>query len=195
MYGIHRYGSDNPNYGNHYSEETRQKISEAASNRSEETRKRMSDTLKKRYSDLKNYPLCSWSPSEETRKKMSESAKARCTEEWKKNLSEQKKELFSNPENHPMYGKHHTEETKEKLREQNLGKKYSDEVNKKKGFPGKNHPKARKVIRLDDLKIYGYLIGAAQDNGIHKDTMRNRCKTHNGFMYYDEWLAEQNIDR
>ena len=34
-------------------------------------------------------------------------------------------------------GKHLSEETKEKLRKANIGKKYSDEVNKKKGRPGR----------------------------------------------------------
>ena len=67
-------------------------------------------------------------------------------------------------ENNPMYGKHHTQETrnrisakrqgkpahnkgksmsentKQKLREQKTGKKYSDEVNKKKGLPGEKNP-------------------------------------------------------
>jgi hypothetical protein len=67
-------------------------------------------------------------------------------------------------ENNPMYGKHHTQETrnkisakkqgrpahnkgkpmsedaKQKLREKKIGKKYSDEVNKKKGLPGEKNP-------------------------------------------------------
>lgn len=67
-------------------------------------------------------------------------------------------------ENHPMYGKRHTEEakrkmsekrkgqpspnkgkkmsqeTKQKLRERQTGKKYSAEVNKKKGLPGEKNP-------------------------------------------------------
>lgn len=66
--------------------------------------------------------------------------------------------------NNPMYGKHHTQETrdkisakkqgkpsynkgkpmsedtKQKIREQKIGKKYSDEVNKKKGRPGDTNP-------------------------------------------------------
>lgn len=194
MYGVHRYGADNPNYGNRYSEETRLKISIAASNRSEETRKKMSESMKKRFSDPQNCPTYGWSPSDETRKKMSESAKARCTEEWKRNLSEQKKELFANPENHPFYGRHHSEETKEKLRECNLGKTASDDTKQKlsKLFSGGNNPRARKIIRLSDLIIYDYLNKAAQENDMDKTTMRKYCLQHKDFMYYDEWLIQQN---
>lgn len=56
---------------------------------------------------------------------------------------------------------------------------------------GENGTKARKVIRLVDFKIYGCLNYAAQNNNISNVTMRNRCKAHKDFMYYDEWLAEQ----
>ena len=193
-YGIHRYGKENPNYGNRYSDEVRQKISVAASNRSEETRKKMSESMKKRFADPTNCPTYGWNPSEETRKRMSESAKARCTEEWKRNLSEQKKELFSNPENHPFYGRHHSEETKEKLRECNLGKTASEETKQKLSelFSGGNNPRARKIIRLSDLVVYDYLNQAAQENDMDKTTMRKYCLQHKNFMYYDEWLVKQN---
>lgn len=194
MYGVHRYGSENPNYGNRYSDETKQKISVAASNRSEETRRKMSESMKKRFADPTNCPAYGWHPSEETRKRMSESAKARCTEEWKRNLSEQKKELFANPENHPFYGRNHSEETKEKLRECNLGKTHSEDTKQKLSelFSGGNNPRARKIIRLSDFIIYDYLNKAAQENNIDRTTMRKYCRQHNGFMYYDEWLEQQN---
>ena len=57
---------------------------------------------------------------------------------------------------------------------------------------GGKKPKARKVIRLSDCKIYGYLGSAAQEANIGRNAMANRCKPHNGYMYYDEWLTEQN---
>ena len=194
MYGVHRYGADNPNYGNHYSDEVRQKISVAASNRSEETRRKMSESMKKRFSNPINCPTYGWHPSEETREKMSESAKARCTEEWKRNLSEQKKELFANPENHPFYGRHHSEETKEKLRACNLGKVTSKDTKQKLSelLSGGKNPRARKVIRLADLVVYDYLNKAAQENNMDKTTMRKYCLQHKDFMYYDEWLIQQN---
>lgn len=43
-------------------------------------------------------------------------------------------------EEHPNYGRKHSKEFCDKNRERSLGKKYSDEVNKKKGLPGKSNP-------------------------------------------------------
>ena len=194
MYGVHRYGSENPNYGNRYSEEIRQKISEAASNRSEETRKKISNTLKEKYSNPQNHPLYGWIPSEETRKKMSESAKARCTDEWKKNLSEQKKALFSNPENHPMYGKSPSEQTKEKI--SNTLKEYFKNI--------ENHPNYGTGIMVVQLTINGQLIceyksaaDAERHTKIHKASIRRCCvgkqRTAGGFkwMNQEDWEAMQ----
>lgn len=65
--------------------------------------------------------------------------------------------------------------------------------NSKKGKQTKaDNPNARKVIRLCDETIYDYLAGAAYENNMHKATMIKYCKTHNGFMYYDEWLTMKN---
>ena len=56
---------------------------------------------------------------------------------------------------------------------------------------GGKHHKAKKVIRLCDEIIYDYLNGAAKENGVSKPTMRKKCKRHDGFMYYDEYLELQ----
>lgn len=190
MYGVHRYGMDNPNYGNHYSEETRLKISIAASNRSEETRKKMSESMKKRFSDPKNCPMYGRSPSDETRKKMSESAKARSTEEYRINLSEQKKELFSNPENHPMYGKTTSEETKKKISD--TLKEYFKNI--------ENHPNYGTGIIVVQLTTDNQFVceyknapDAERCTGIDKSSIRRCCvgkqKTAGGFKWMNkkEW--------
>lgn len=52
-----------------------------------------------------------------------------------KETSEKKRRLMTG-ENNPMYGKRLSDEAIEKLRKANLGKKYSDEVNAKKGRKG-----------------------------------------------------------
>lgn len=123
--------------------------------------------------------------------------------------------------NNPNYGSHRTEEQKKRLSEAKLGEKnpnYGLTGEKSPLFgisplvhmndqdyvlfrqrlfermSGANNPKARKVIRLSDCKIYGYLDEAAQDNGVCRVTIRNYCKKHKGFMYYDEWIAEQNAN-
>ena len=80
----------------------------------------------------------------------------------------------------------------------NKGKQMSDEQKKKMSdaaqgkYVGEKNPRARKVVRLSDLKLYGYITEAAQDNGVTRDTMRKRCKKHQDFMFYDEYLAQQN---
>ena len=71
-------------------------------------------------------------------------------------------------------------------------------------FSGENNPmfgvrrhrenaaNKKQVIRLSDEHIYSCIIYAAEDNGVSTQTIRKRCKTHNGFMYYNEWLSKQN---
>ena len=94
----------------------------------------------------------------------------------------------------PFYGRKHTEETKTKISNAKKGIPQSAESNRKrsKSEQGSKNPRARKVIRLNDLKIYDCLDYAANDNDMHRDTIRKRCKKYNGFMYYDEYLTQQN---
>lgn len=168
-------GANNPNYGKPRSEETKKKISRANTGKpsamkgkhhSENTRKNISIKAKERLKNKENHPWFGRNHSEES----------------KKLLSELQKERLKNPENHPMYGKHLAEETRNKLREK-AKERYKDPA---------NHPNARRVVRLSDLKIYGYLMQAAQDNNISRYTMRRYCKQHKDFMYYDEYLIQQN---
>ena len=163
-------GENNPMYGKHHTEETKKKISQANAGKlssmkgkkhSKNTRKNMSIKAKERLKNKENHNMYGKHHTEETKQKISESAKER----------------FTNKENHPMYGKHHTEETKQKISEKIKGK-----------YSGENNSNARKVIRLFDLRVYDYLLQAAQENNVARSTMRRYCKTRNGFMYYDEYL-------
>ena len=110
-------------------------------------------------------------------------------------------------ENHPMYGKHYSEEVKKRMSESHKGQvpynkgKSMSEVQKKKlseakngKYSGKDSPRVRKVIRLSDCKIYDCGRFAAKDNNMSPSNMCNRCKQHNGFMYYDEYLITQQND-
>lgn len=113
--------------------------------------------------------------------------------EWRKHMSEAR-----SGEKNPMFGKHHTEETKQKIKISHLKENLSDKTLQRmsqshKGLQvGGNNPRARKTIRLSDLKIYDCGKDAAKDNDINYSTFKKYCKLHKDFMYYDEWLAQQN---
>ena len=81
----------------------------------------------------------------------------------------------------PMYGKHQSDESRKKISQSRIGK-----------YCGSNCYNAKKIIRLSDLKIYGCGADAAKDNAVCRDTIYQRCRKHKDFMYYDEWLTEQN---
>lgn len=55
----------------------------------------------------------------------------------------------------------------------------------------KHNSKSRKVIRLCDDVIYDTVTLAAKENNICNTTMIGKCKRHDCFMYYDEWIKSQ----
>lgn len=59
MYGVHRYGEDNPFFGKKHSEETRRKLSESHKGKhlSEETRRKMSEAKKAYYANKRKEKL------------------------------------------------------------------------------------------------------------------------------------------
>lgn len=98
------------------------------------------------------------------------------TEETKQSISEKN---FG--ENNPFYGKHHTEKTKQKLSElasQRVGEKnsfygkhHSEETKRIIGekasqrYQRGNNPKAKKVLCIENGKIYDCCTDAAEDLG------------------------------
>lgn len=201
-------GENNFWYGRHLSEETRNKISELKKRRyqNDEVRKQVSIKLKEYYADSEHYsPMFGKHFSEESKKKMSESKIGKYVGEdnpfYGKHHSEETKKKLSerlSGENSPNYGKHLSDEHKKKISEANKGKQISEEAKKKMSesrngkYVGKNNPSSRKVIRLSDFKIYDCGIFAAEDNNLSHPTICYRCKKHKNFMYYDEWITEQN---
>lgn len=136
---------------------------------------------------------------------------------WKENLSKsQMGELNS------FYGKTHTDETKRKISIANkgkitgekhyfYGKKLSKEQIDKmhKGWLLKyqnNNPLARKVICLNDLKIYNSISDAHKECSIHSASIIFCCQHKNlsagqdknasklVWMYYDEFESIINLD-
>lgn len=193
------------------SEETKERISEALKGRefSEEHKAKLSEVAKERWEDEEyrrahsgeNHPMFGCGDKNPMFGK-------KHTEEARKKMSDAAKERMSNPENCPNYGKHPSEETRKRMSD---AKKlyWTDEKRKEfseicKGkYVGENNPnwgnhklagaanpRAKKVIRLSDQKIYDYIRQAAEDNGVGEGTICSRCKKHKGFMFYEEYLAQ-----
>lgn len=57
---------------------------------------------------------------------------------------------------------------------------------------GGNNNKSKKIIRLSDNKIYQTGREMAKDNNLCLTTVTKYCRLHKGFMFYDEWLTQQN---
>lgn len=162
------YGKPSANRGKHFSEETRKKQSESAKRSwTEERRQKQSG---------ENNPMFGKTHTEEVRKKIGLANKNSWTEERRKKQSEISSKM-NKGESHPMWGKQHTEETRIKISESHSGDK---------------NPSAKKVIRLSDGKIYACGKYAAMENQINYETFKGKCRRHNEFMYYNEWLTEQN---
>lgn len=140
-------------------------------------------------------------------------------EEAKIVFSNMQKKKFQNKENHPSYGTHISEERKRIIGNANKGNKYcvgrvvSEETRKKIGDAnrnpsketrrkmgesqhkrqiGSNNSNAKRVIRLSDYKIYACGKDGAIDNDIKYKTFIQRTQKGKGFMYYDEWLKQNN---
>ena len=169
--------------------------------RSEEACKKMSEKAKERWEDP------------EERRKISESLKGKNCGENNPNYGKGYKiSGENNPmygvhrygENNPMYGKHRTEEEKRKMSKKAKERWNDSEERRKQSerikgrFTGENHPRSRKVICLNDSKIFN--IGKECAEYYKKDitTIRSVCKhrrkqTKDGlvFMYYDEYLQQQ----
>ena len=142
-------------------------------------------------------------------------------EEARKIVSQALKEKYKDPTKHPCYGTHISEERKAIISKANKGNKYcvgrvlsqetkdkignanrnpSEETRQKmsdsqkaRHLGGANNPRAKKVIRLSDLKVYDCAKDCAMENNINYSTFKGWVqKSKNGFMYYDIYLQQQN---
>lgn len=123
--------------------------------------------------------------SETTRKKISKAHQGKIfSAETRKRISESK-----SGENNPNYGKSFSDERRKKISE---SAKACRTKEWKEAHSGKNSPSAKKIIRLSDGTVYEYMGQAGQENGMSAQAIRRRCKQQKGFMYYDEYLTQQN---
>ena len=190
--------TDGGSNGKH-SEDVKRKMSKKAKERwnDSEERRKQSEARKGKYCG-ENNPMYGKHHTEEEKMKISESRKGKyCgennpmygrqrTEEEKMKISESRKGKYCG-ENHPLYGKHRTEEQKRKQSEAMKGK-----------YCGENHPNARKVICLNDNKIFNTGKECAEYYKLAENTILKICKgitkksrTGLVFMYYDEFIQQQ----
>lgn len=173
--------------GKFVSEETRQKLSISSKKtwanqeykdewirkakercNTEEFRQQMSDRQLKNWQD-ENYRQKTIAGISRAQKELwkNEEYRKRQSEAFKKVWTDEKKKLHSEKfsgENNPMFGVHRYRE---------------------------NAANKKEIIRLSDGCIYSCIIYAAEDNGVSTQTIRKRCKAHKDFMYYNEWLTQQ----
>ena len=168
----HMYGKPGYNKGKHLSEETKKKQSEAAkASWTEERRKEQSG---------ENNPMFGKSHTKESREKMSLTQKTKWTDERRLEQSETSKKRNCG-ETHPNWGKHLQQATREKIRNSLIGV-----------MSGGKNPRAKQVIRLSDGVIYECGKYAAEENKISYGILKRKCRKHDEFMYYEEWLTLQN---
>jgi len=178
-------GELSTNWGKHFSEDHRRKIGERNKGKtvSEESRRKNSEAHK-------GIPR-----SQESRQKQSELAKRLWKDEDYRSMQTERMMGDKNP----FYGKTHTDETKQFLSEQRKEAWKNEEYRRQhSGANASNYGNtrgksifAKKIIRLSDSKIYECGIDGAEDNDIKYTTFLYKCREHKGFMFYDEWLVQQ----
>ena len=170
---------NNPMYGKHHSEETKQRLRESkiGTHHSEETKRKIGEANSGR----------EW--SDESREKLSNSLIGHeVSKETKRKIGEAAKDRFKNKENHPLYGKHRTEETKKKLSEYN--KEFFKDPTK-----NPNYGNTKKILDLDTHIIYDSAYEVSDKFGISVDNIRANCRGNirtcgNGFYrfkYLKDW--------
>lgn len=98
----------------------------------------------------------------------------------------------------------HSEEACKKISESLKGKQHSEETKRKQSESlkgkncGENHPRARKIICLNDSKIFNTLKECVEYYKLSKITITKICKgitkksrTGLNFMYYDEYIQQK----
>ncbi len=168
-----RYGEANPNYGNTWDDEQRERQSR----------------IHKEIAQHDDYvnPFKGKHHTEETKQKYF--------------YGEANPMYGKTGELNPFYGKHHTEETKRKMSESKkgkLGNPHSEDSKQKisEAQKGSKNHMARKVICLETKQVFD-TVKQAQDSYVIKSGITQCCKgrqkTAGGYhwMYYDEYLKIQ----
>jgi hypothetical protein len=203
-------GENHPMYGYQWSEEQRQHMRDVMIEKNKDEQYKNMVRSSRVYASGQDNPLYGIPKSEEIKEKLREAMTGRYVKEnnpfYGHKHTEESKQIMRDKalkrieENGvPFKGQYHTEETREQMKKSSQKRWSRPEERERMRLQMKermqkpeDNPRAKKIIRLYDLKIYECMIYASQDNDVHVSTMRKYCKQHNGFMYYDEWITKQN---
>ena len=179
-----------------YSSETRQRLSYLASNRSEETRQKISDAAKERLANPENHPMYGKNHTEETKEKIGEKARERFKVPennpmyGKKHTEESKKKIGDGHRNP-------TCETRNKM-SASAKKRCTDEWRQKmselssKNNQGDKNPNAKKIYQYSPdwelIKIWGTGKEVATEFHVNKSTvsglwLKNPDRLYRGFHW------------
>lgn len=147
-----------------------------------DARQRLSDAMRTKYDDSASHPCYGTHPSLDTRKKQSIAAKER----------------LKDPTNNPMYGKiginnpnYGSKRSKEFC--EKMSKKMVEQM-KRIDYSGSKNPRAKRVIRLSDGKLYDCGKDAAAENNLVYSTFKQKCRRGDGFMYYEDYMNKQCLE-
>lgn len=119
-----------------------------------------------------------------------------------------KKSVAMKGKNNPMYGKTHTEEVRNKLSKFHKGKSHSRDARNKisMAHKGKNNPSARKVICLNDNKIFNTVKEGAEFYGCERTGIIACCRSKRKsagkhpetgeklvWRYYSDYIAQKEV--
>ena len=82
----------------------------------------------------------------------------------------------------PNYGQHRSEDFCRKTSERMKQNNYMT------GRFGDKNPRAKRVVRLSDNKVYSCGKEAAAENNIVYSTFKQKCQRGDGFAYYSEMI-------
>lgn len=188
QFALGRYsGENNPMYGKHPTEEVKQRISQLNTGRkhTEESKKLLSVKLKNYYSTHTSH-LTGTHLSKATKEKLSE------------RFSGENNPMYGNGykvsgELNGMYGKRHTEEAKKKMREH-----HNDVKGKNNPTYGSKHPLSKQPVRLSldfrVLTLYESMSEAERD-GFYRDGVRRACLKGFGIYKGYRWSYQEDLNK
>ena len=179
-----------------YSPETRQRLSYLASNRSEETRQKISEAAKERLANPENHPMYGKNHTEETKEKIGEKTRDRFKVPennpmyGKKHTEESKKKIGDGHRNPPLKTRNKMSDSAKKRCTDEWKQKMSELASKNN--KGDNNPNAKKIYQYSPdwelIKIWGTGKAVATEFNVNTSTvsglwLKNPDRLYRGFHW------------